>query len=510
VAKKKRGHAILANKFFVPADLVPTGYLRRNWYYTWEETIFEEQTDDYGDVILDIHKKPVFEVRTENRSLKTYEEVFTAGDESHYAFPTGNHKKIAELRKRFHVTDLRSIAPLGFPLRLRRYVKRDPRWKKGQKKAVRAFARHGSGILKSGTGSGKTVMGAAVMCRLGLRTIILSKRKDGNSHWLEEIRKLTNIKEMEEELGRQLVGVYTGKRRKFYPITIATVQSLNTKRGFADLVAHQNEFGLLIGDEVHELVTEKYKVVPASFNALAKCGLTATDERDDKLHFLEYDLFGPIIYEGKGRQMEPIVTFIKTSVKIPEWIYKTNWHRGAKWNKCMQILEKSSPRYDLIMKWIYDDIEDDRTIACISTRRRSFIKELEKRLRQDGYRVAYVDGNTKNRDQIYRDVNDGKYDVLCAGKVMDALVNIPTLDSIHLVSPVVKHSSVTQILGRSRREWKGKRNPVIRVYVDKGGQMDGAFKSVERLCLASSWKVEYSEPGLSDSVGMGMWQPRRG
>jgi superfamily II DNA or RNA helicase len=499
-SRKGKGPVILANKLYVPSGLVPNRYLKNNWYYSWEEKIIEEQTDEYGDIVTDPYGNTLFDVRYEDRSLSTFEELQLLGRSSCFSFHTGNLQKIKRLVQKFGAEDLRPIAPLGFPLKLQRFVKKDHRWRSGQRRAVTRFLRAGSGIVKGETGSGKTVIGVGIMCRLGLRTIILSKRRDGNDHWVSEIRTLTNINDLEEETGRKLLGTYTGAKRQFYPITVATVQSLCTKKGFRDLKKYADYFSLVIGDEVHELITEKHKVVPSSFNALARCGLTATDE---------YDMFGPVVFEGRSKQMEPSVTFVKTSVKIPDWIYKTNWHRGAKWNRCMQILEKSSARYDLIMKWIYDDLQDNRTVACISPRRRSFIQELEKRLRQDGYRVAYVDGNTKNREEIYRGVNDGKYDVLCAGKVMDALVNIPRLDCIHLVSPVVKHASVTQILGRSRREWKGKRNPVIRVYVDKGGQMDGAFKSVERLCISNKWKVFYSEPGLADSAGMSMWQPKK-
>ncbi len=504
---RTRNKLILSDKLYVPGHLIKDRDLRSNWYYEWDEVITEEARDPFGDLVYDNRGNPELITRVEERRLKTYKEVYHPNGNLGFVVPRGDFTKIATLVKQHPTIDKRPIAPLGFQLKLKRFVRRDPRWRRDQRRCVAQYMKKGYGILRGDPGSGKTVMGAAILCRLGLRTLILSKRTDGNEHWEKELRTLTNIDAWERRLNMQLLGVYNTKEGVVYPITIATVQSFISKRGRRDRKRYKNYFGLVVGDEVHELVTPKYSTVPAAFNSLTRCGLTATDERTDRLHYLEYDLFGPVTAVGNSNQMEPTVTFIETGEEAPGWVYKTDWHPGAKWNKCLTQFEKSARRYDIIMQWLYKDIEDGRVIACISPTRRSFVKELERRLRQDGYRVAYVDGTTKNRKQIYDDVNRGRYDVLCAGKVLDALVNIPAMDCLHLVSPLSKHSAIKQIYGRPRREMKGKRAPIIRDYVDKGGQFTGAYKSRLKLVQQLGWKTEFTDASLADVRGVSYWSP---
>jgi len=506
---KRNTTLVLSNKLYVPENLVTRRQLKK-WYYEWEEKKYVERIDEEGDIETDHAGNPLYDIEYIDRSLRTFNEINTSSGINFIGLPKGDWEKCKYFFKRYPVRDLRPIPQLGFNLKLKKKVKKDHRWLDGQKRCVEEFLKHGHGIVKSDTGSGKTVIGVAIAAALGLTTLVISKRKDGNRHWLKEFRKLTNITKLEKKLGRKLIGMYHAKNRKIYPITIGTVQSFTqSKRGFKDLIRYQNEFGTLLADEVHELVTKRYSIVPSSFNTTVICGLTATEEREDKLHLREFDIFGPVVVEGEGRQMEPTVTFIKTGVKVPMWIYKKNWHPGAKWNFCLKHLAKSKSRYDTILSWLYKDIEDERKIVCISPQQKIFIREITKRLRMDGYDVAYVDGDTKNRDQIYQDMHEGRYHVLCASKVMDALVNIESLDCLHFVAPLVKHGPVKQIYGRARREWQGKRTPLVRDYVDEGGQITGAYKSRHKLCENEGWKIEYSEPTLFDSGGMSYWSPRR-
>jgi len=341
------------------------------------------------------------------------------------------------------------------------------------------------------------------VCSLNLRTLILTKRRDGNKHWIKQLRKLTNVTEVELTTQQTLLGAYSSKERRVYPITVATVQSFLGKKGMEDLIKYQNYFSFLLGDEVHELITPRFKLIPLSFNTLAVAGLTATETRDDMLHHLEFDIFGPVIATNTTEKDPPTVTFIYTGVHAPMWIYSKPWNIGWKWNMCMKALEESVARYDLITKWVYKDLAAGRRVACISPQRRSIVKELEKRFRQDGYKVAYVDGTTHNRQQIYDDVNSGKYDVLCAGKVLNALVDIQALNCVHLVSPLKKHASTKQLYGRAREK-----NALIRDYVDEGGQLTGAFKSRLAMCEQLGWHVVHAKTGEAVlTEPLGAWRP---
>ena len=153
---------------------------------------------------------------------------------------------------------------------------------------------------------------------------------------------------------------------------------------------------------------------------------------------------------------------------------------------------------------------DDRKPACIAERR-IFAQRLHTELVQDGYRSVYVDGavHPKARDRIYREFREGQYDVICAGKVLNALVDLPNLDCIHLLTPSNSKQTTKQIWGRSRRYMEGKRNPVLRYYVDTGGQLDGAYKNQLRLCRENGWEVELISTDAAHMTGVGRYVPRR-
>ena len=110
---------VLANKLFVPEELLSTKQLRK-WYYTWTERVTEPKLDEYGDVIENKKGEPVLEVRYEDRTLSTYKELYTAFGRHYIALPKGNLPKVKKLIRKHRTIDLRPIVPLGFPLKLRK------------------------------------------------------------------------------------------------------------------------------------------------------------------------------------------------------------------------------------------------------------------------------------------------------------------------------------------------------------------------------------------------------
>jgi hypothetical protein len=482
---RKAPRALLAGKLFIHDDTISKKLLRK-YEYSWEDREWEKEEDEDGNPVLKKDGTPKFKAVEVERHLTTRGQLWTCGGVYH-SIPRGDMGKIEPWMKANWdlVQDVRSISPLGYPLKLKKKVRKDDRWKSGQKQCVKDWCNHGYGIVTGDTGSGKTVIGAGIICKMGLRTLIISKRTDGNRHWINQIRKLTNIRKLEREYGVDLIGAYSSKKRRTYPITVATIQSFVTsKSGWQDLIKLQNSWGLLLADECHELVTERYKIGAGIINAAGILGLTATDKRDDGLHFLEYDLYGPVVSHNKGRKINPGVYFIHTGVRAPTWIYRKNIHPGKAWHICMQTICKNEKRNNLIEHLVMEDIEAGYRVAIISPQRREPVQEAAKRLRQNGYKVAYVDGQTKNRDKIYSDVDKGKYDVLCAGRVMNALVDIQTLNCIHMVTPYKKHSSTHQVYGRAREL-----DAVIRDYADEGGQLGGSVKSRVKLCEYHGWEV---------------------
>ena len=489
----------LSNKLIVPERYVSEQELR-NWHYEWEETIIEPEVDEDDNVVLDDFGQPVTTKRVEQRTLRTYKERFLSGGECVYMFPRGNAEKIQHFLKNPH-RDLRPLTPLGFPLQMSQRTTSDHRWP-DQERCVNEWLKRGGGIILGDTGSGKTVMGVGAICRLGLTTLIMSGQTDGIDQWIGEIRRHTNI----NTVAPTAVGAYSPKR--WQPITVATVQSFLYDKGKEWLYNHRSSFGLVLLDEVHDFGSPEFSKVAQALNPVCLLGLTATIERKDQRHHLIYDTVGPIVARGTAKQMPPTVYFIATGVKAPGWIYQKAFPNHYQWNMVLKHLGESEERYEIIRKYLHEDLDAGRRIACIA-QRTVFVKILYQMMQRDGYKVAYVDGSTPNavRKRIYEDVNNGKVQALFAGKVLNQLVNLPAIDCLHFVTPSSSDKVTKQTYGRARRWLEGKRNPVIRDYVDSGGQLDGAYKNRARLCKANGWDVKRIDVANTQMLGTSIWKP---
>jgi superfamily II DNA or RNA helicase len=489
---------LLTNRLYLPddpeIDLSP-------WIYHWTEYRTVDSLDPDGNMIFREDGSPVTERLEIPHTIETYRLVRTvAGD--FISLPRGDLGSVRPFLR--GVEDRRAAVPLLCNLRMREHVLRDPRWP-DQARMVDEWAQYGYGIAKGATGSGKTIVGMAAVCRMKLSTLILSKRTDAADQWTQEFRDHTNITAMEDKYG-PLIGELT--RKKTYPTSIATAQSFLSLGGWQHLLDLQDQFGLVLPDEVHELGSPEFSRVLGAWNPLAWLGLTATPERSDHGHVILYGMVGPIVTTGTANQMKPQVTFIETDFTAPAWIYSKPFPGHYRWRKCLDFIENDQARTKLILTNVEKDLDAGRK-TLVYSERRNIIQKLATELRQDGYKVAYVDGDTKNRKVVYEKMRQGKFQVLCAGKVLDAMVNIPNLDCLHLCTPVNKERQVLQIYGRTRRPQEGKAVPLVRDYKDAGGQLAGAARNRIKICNNEGWDVKLIRAGELGAGQTQKWKPRK-
>jgi len=487
---------LLTARLYIPDD---PGVDLTPYIHDWIEYRTVDVLDEKGNIIHKADGSTVTEHQEIPHCIETYKIIRTvAGD--YLSLPRGNAGQVK--RWLWGAQDNRAAVPLGCRIRLAEHVTSDSRWP-DQARMVEEWAQFGYGIAKGATGSGKTIVGIAATCRMMLSTLILSKRTDAADQWIKEFRRHTNIDAMEKKYG-PIIGELS--RTKVYPISIATVQSFLSPAGWQRLLDLQDNFGLVIPDEVHELGSTEFSRVLGAWNPLCWLGLTATPERSDHGHFLLYGLVGPIVTTGTADQMRPEVTFIDTGFAAPAWLYAKPYPPHWRWTKSLEAMETNKDRTDLILSYVEKDIDDGRKVLVYSERR-GIIQKLATKLRQDGYRVAYVDGTTKNRETVYEKMRQNKFQVLCAGKVLDAMVNIPNLDCLHLCTPVNKERQVKQIYGRTRRPMEGKEIPIVRDYRDSGGQLDGAARNRLKICQLEDWLVK--QIGTSAFGTVGRWRSKK-
>jgi len=155
-----------------------------------------------------------------------------------------------------------------------------------QKEAIDTWKKKGyRGIISLPTGSGKTIIGTAIISDVKKPTLIVANRKEQMVQWKESLLNFTNIDEKD-------VGLYYADEKEIKNITIASYQ---TAHKHMDELG--NKYDLLIFDEAHHAPADKFKLIALGSYATKRVGLTATPIReDDKVDDL-FELVGPIVYD---------------------------------------------------------------------------------------------------------------------------------------------------------------------------------------------------------------------
>ena len=323
------------------------------------------------------------------------------------------------------------------------------------------------GIFQSPAGSGKTQMGLALACQLGVRTLWLTHTTD----------LLTQSKQRAEQyISPGLIGTITaGKADIGSAITFATIQTMCKM----DLSEYRAYWDCIIVDECHRVsgsptaVTQFSKVL----NALAarhKYGLSATVHRADGLIKSTYALLGDVIYQVpdaavSSRVMKVEVQPVYTGVKMSPLCSNTDG--TLNYTKLISYLTGDAERNRLIL-WMLGNNADHYNL--ILSDRVEHLKFLYQSLPPElQAQAAVIDGKMASkkgraeREQAIQDMRDGKKRYLFATyQLAKEGLDIPRLDRLHLTTPQKDYAVVVQSVGRIARVFEGKKNPVCYDYID--------------------------------------------
>jgi hypothetical protein len=189
-------------------------------------------------------------------------------------FACGNLDKIQDIFGDLKIIDKRSSKRLGVPLKFGgpKKISLFPE----QKSIVKKWFKHGGGVIKSGTGTGKGTMLVYIISNLKLKTLILSQEIRHLTTVLAELQEHTNILELEKSSGKKIAGFLDTAKGTTYPITLASYQSLQSRRGRKLRKKLRNEFGLVWIEEVHHVAAQTWFKTATSFNSAWRGGSSAT------------------------------------------------------------------------------------------------------------------------------------------------------------------------------------------------------------------------------------------
>lgn len=342
-----------------------------------------------------------------------------------------------------------------------------------QEKAVESLIQAKGGILQSKAGSGKTRMGIATICRIGLKTL-----------WLTHTNELLNqsYNSASEFIDKKLLGKITnGNIQIADGITFATVQTLSK----ADLNALRYEWDMVVVDECHRCsgTVSKATMFSKVLNNLAaryKYGLTATLHRADKLIKCTYALIGGVAHtvpDNVVKTMRVEIQKKETGVQISRKCLDTDG--TLVYAKLINYLAEHGRRNDIIKDDLMTLFLKKHSIILLSDRV-EHLNELCKRL-PASYReeVAILHGKTKkaDREKALKEMrNKEKHILLATYQLAKEGLDVPCLDRLLLATPVKDYAIVVQSVGRIARVCEGKGTPVVYDYVDDIGFLENMWE----------------------------------
>lgn len=324
--------------------------------------------------------------------------------------------------------------------------------------AVEALAKTRDGILVGPCGSGKTVMAVEALSRVGVTTLILVHKEFLMDQWAETIKNCLN-----EEVGIIRSSNWNWKGKK---IVIGMLQTFHSQRGRIP-----QEFlewpGLVISDETHRVSAPTWSQVIAMFPARRRWGLTASPERADGLELIFHAHIGDIVYQLEGQELQPKVYMVRTKCYVPHNAFINRWNGKPNRAKMINYLTNNRDRNVMILRLLIDATKAGRKILLLTERvdHAKFLKESFD-LSMEGKGVSsmiYIGETTKEERLLARDVDV----IFATSQMAKEGLDIPTLDTLFLVTPSSSVITIQQSTGRILRISPGKKDPLVVDFYDE-------------------------------------------
>lgn len=239
-----------------------------------------------------------------------------------------------------------------------------------QVRIVDACVEKQQGVVRAGTGSGKTSAALMLAARLGQPTLAVMRDANLMKQWRDRVRD-------ELRLSLDEIGMLGSGSKKIGPrVTLALQQTLWSKSFPLDAIV--DKFGLVLADEAHGLASRTFSGVMDKFPAMYRFGFSADEQRRDRMEFLIYDLLGDVIVEVPRQELEDKGTVERVTVRMVPTDFDAPWYRNCedvdKFNRLLEEMIQCQPRDKLLDETMRYLKADDQLPAFIWSHRRNHAK----------------------------------------------------------------------------------------------------------------------------------------
>lgn len=321
--------------------------------------------------------------------------------------------------------------------------------------AIRIALREGGGVINIPTAGGKSLIAAGIIKSINLPAIFFTHKKS----YLSDMEKI-----LKDQFNEGVVGRIGGGIANPRIMDVCSIQTIS--RNLDSLGLYLSSKKVIIVDESHSACSKSY------FNTLRKCtyapwkyGLTASPETSP-IKMVGESYLGPIIYSIPPARLisqsyitPPKVIMVPIRKKIlnhrllyPE-VYSGGITNNSYRNRqiadiCVQLCKlKKTPI----------------VILCLILKHH---KLLAKVLDDRNVNYKMCDGSSKDTEEVFQEVREGKLDVCLFTGIFDESMNIPNLRSVILAGGGYSLKKTIQRIGRGMRIFKKKKYFVVIDFFD--------------------------------------------
>jgi superfamily II DNA or RNA helicase len=309
------------------------------------------------------------------------------------------------------------------------------------------------GVIESGTGSGKTVIGLAVIAHRRQPTLVLVHTRELLYQWAAQIELFLGCR----------AGLIGDGHFQIEPLTVAIVNSARKR-----LASLPTRFGQLCVDECHRVPAALFTDVVTAFDCRYSLGLSATAFRRDGLTSLIHLYLGDCVHRVALDELHASGAVLK-----PEYLQRpTGFNYGYRGNyqNLLKALTGNEERNRLICHDIIGEsgreggtilVVSDRVAHCEALA--GLLADLAPVLR-----VAVLTGKipSEQRTTLIDAIRGGQVDILISTvQLIGEGFDCPGLRALFLTTPIKFSGRLLQVVGRILRPAADKQ-PRVYDYVD--------------------------------------------
>jgi len=331
-----------------------------------------------------------------------------------------------------------------------------------QEEAVAKITGHDEGILWAPTAFGKTAVGAWLIAKRKVNTLVVVHRQQLLDQWQERLAMFLDMP------AKSIGHIGGGKTDRTGCVDVAVIQSLYRKDEVKDFVA---EYGQVIVDECHHISAFTFEQVMRQVKAKYVVGLTATPTRKDGHHPIIYMQCGPVRYSMSARTMTETTPFEhKVTPRHTEFWMASELTEVTIQDIYAALVDDAS-RNEMIASDIVRAIESGRC-PLLLTGRTEHLQYFAAKLAGFAKHVFVLKGGMgKKQRRITAEAlasvpeNESRV-ILATGSYIGEGFDDARLDTLFLAMPISWKGTLQQYVGRLHRLHDNKRFVQVYDYVD--------------------------------------------